>query len=87
MAGAEQRGGQYQPDEGNISRRQFIRKMAPGYTAGVVGLGAFVVENLKRNQNNLRQSGELLVALAGIGWNIRTLWKMTSQEPQPPTQK
>jgi hypothetical protein len=51
MASAELQGGQPQPNEGNLGRRQFLRKLWPGTAVATVGLGAAVYENTKRNPN------------------------------------
>jgi hypothetical protein len=94
MASAEHLNGKPQPERTGISRREFLRKMAPGYIAMAGGTGANLYENIKRNPPHLRQTGELLVALAGTAWNIRQLLKLRSQEtgsksqqPQTPPQK
>jgi hypothetical protein len=61
--------------------------MAPGTIVALAGLGGYSYENMKKTPPSPTRIGELIVALAGIGWNIRTLLKMEHQEPQNPPQK
>jgi hypothetical protein len=56
MASGERPVGQPQPEEGGLSRSQFLRKMAPGTISILAGSGAFFAENMKRKPSNLNVS-------------------------------